>query len=146
MTKVLRLMNDPHHGVHTIRLLLRWIAAIFFIGAGINHFLKPEFYQQIIPPSFPDRPILVVVSGIGEIAGGLGLLIRPLRRAAGWGLILLLCAVFPANVYMAISPQSTPGRNYPHWALRARLPLQAVIITWVWFVGVSRGVTNRKSA
>jgi uncharacterized membrane protein len=138
-------MSEPQGGVNRTRLVLRWIAAISFIGAGINHFLKPEFYQQIIPPSFPHRPMLVVVSGIGEIAGGLGLLIRPLRRVAGWGLILLLCAVFPANVYMAISPQATPGRNYSHWLLWARLPLQAVMIAWVWFVGVSRGVTNRIS-
>ena len=89
-------------------------------------------------PSFPDRPMLVVISGIGEIVGGVGLLIRPLRRAAGRGLIILLCVVFPANVYMAISPQQTHGWNYPHWLLWTRLPLQLVIIAWVWFVGISR--------
>jgi uncharacterized membrane protein len=77
-----------------------------------------------------------VVSGVCEMAGGVGLLIRPLRRTAGWGLVALLCAVFPANVYMAVSPQLTPGRVFPHWLLWARLPLQAVLIAWVWFVGI----------
>jgi len=81
--------------------------------------------------------LLVLLSGICEIAGGVGILIRPLRRAAGWGLIALLCAVFPANVYMATSPQLTPGRDFPHWMLWARLPLQLVIIAWIWFVAIA---------
>jgi len=116
---------------------MRIIAAVFFVGAGINHFVKPEFYRQIIPPIFPARALLVLLSGICEIAGGVGILIRPLRRAAGWGLIALLCAVFPANVYMATSPQLTPGRDFPHWMLWARLPLQLVIIAWIWFVAIA---------
>jgi uncharacterized membrane protein len=119
---------------NTIRLLLRFLAAIFFVGAGINHFVKPEFYRQIIPPIFPARALLVAVSGVCEIAGGIGLLIPPLRPAAGWGLIALLIAVFPANIYMAVSPQSIPGQNFPHWMLWARLPLQLVMIVWIWFV------------
>ncbi len=131
-------MTNSRDSVDLIRLLLRIIAALFFVGAGINHFLKPQFYRQIIPPSFPARSLLVVVSGVCEIAGGAGLLIPPLRRPAAWGLIALLCAVFPANVYMATSPQLTPGRDYPHWLLWARLPLQLVIIAWVWFVGIGR--------
>jgi uncharacterized membrane protein len=130
------LVIKSHDKIHIIRLLLRIVAAVFFVGAGINHFVKPEFYRQIIPPSFPARRFLVVVSGVCEMAGGVGLLIRPLRRTAGWGLVALLCAVFPANVYMAISPQLTPGRVFPHWLLWARLPLQAVLIAWVWFVGI----------
>lgn len=131
-------MNNPGDPINTTRLLMRIAAALFFIGAGINHFLKPQFYRQIIPPSFPARSLLVAVSGVCEIAGGVGLLIPPLRRPAAWGLIALLIAVFPANVYMATSPQLTPGRDYPHWLLWARLPLQLVIIAWVWFVGIGR--------
>src|ERR1700679_666550 len=87
------------------RVGLRWLAAGFFLLAGINHFLIPGFYQQIVPPGFPSPKTLVIVSGLAEIAGGLGLLIRPMRRMAGWGLILLLIAVFPANIYMAVYPE-----------------------------------------
>jgi uncharacterized membrane protein len=131
-------MSNSRDSINSTRLLLRIMAALFFIGAGINHFLKPQFYRQIVPPLFPARSLLVMVSGICEIAGGAGLLIPPLRRPAAWGLIALLCAVFPANVYMAISPQQNPGRYFSHWLLWARLPLQLVIIAWVWFVGIGR--------
>src|ERR1700691_748464 len=106
-------MTNSRDSVDLIRLLLRIIAALFFVGAGINHFLKPQFYRQIIPPLFPARSFLVALSGICEIAGGIGLLIPPLRRPAAWGLIALLCAVFPANIFMATSPQPTPGRDFP---------------------------------
>jgi uncharacterized membrane protein len=94
------------------------------------HFVKPRDYQRIIPPGFPDPHLLVAISGFCEIAGGLGLLVPPRRRPAGWGLIALLLAVFPANVYMAISPQKFP--TIPAWLLWARLPLQGVLIAWVY--------------
>ena len=111
----------------------RWLAALFFILAGINHFLKPDFYAQIVPPAFPSPKILVLISGLAEIAGGLGLLIPRLRRAAGWGLIALLLAVFPANSYMAIHPERF---GIAAWILWVRLPLQAVVIAWVWWVAL----------
>src|SRR5476651_1563697 len=79
-----------------MRTVLRGLAAAFFVVAGTFHFLKPEMYLQIMPPYFPAPQLLVAVSGVAEIAGGIGLLIRPLRRAAAWGLIALLIAVFPA--------------------------------------------------
>jgi uncharacterized membrane protein len=107
------------------------LAAIFFILAGAFHFLRPELYLKIMPPCFPDPRLLVAVSGAAEIAGGVGLLIRPLRCAAGWGLIALLIAVFPANLYMAQRPELF---HFAPWTLWARLPLQAVFIAWVWFV------------
>ena len=88
-----------------LRTTLRWLAAIGFVAAGANHFRDPAMYGRIIPPGFPNPPLLVAASGVCEMAGGLGLLIKPLRRAAGWGLIALLLAVFPANVYMALRPR-----------------------------------------
>ncbi len=88
----------------TARTVLRWSVALLFILAGVNHFLNPHFYERIVPPGFPSPRILVIVSALAEIAGGLGLLIRPLRRAAGWGLLALLVAVFPANIHMALHP------------------------------------------
>jgi uncharacterized membrane protein len=121
----------------TWRTAHRWLAAIFFVVAGANHFLKPQFYRQIVPPSFPSPAMLVIVSGICEIVGGIGLLIRPLRRAAGWGLIALLLCVFPANLYMAIHPQRIADLHISRWLLWLRLPLQGLLIAWVWFVSLA---------
>jgi uncharacterized membrane protein len=121
--------------VELMRTILRWLAAVFFIVAGTLHFLKPEMYLQIMPPYFPVPQLLVSVSGAAEIAGGIGLLLRPWRRAAGWGLIALLLAVFPANIYMV----QHPGQfHFAPWVLWVRLPLQGVFIAWVWFVALQR--------
>jgi uncharacterized membrane protein len=126
--------------VKQIRTTFRWLTAIFFIVAGMFHFLKPHLYLQIMPPYFPAPQLLVAVSGVAEIAGGIGLLIHPLRRSAGWGLIALLIAVFPANVYMV----QYPGQfHYAAWILWARLPLQGVLIAWVWFVVIRRSQQER---
>jgi uncharacterized membrane protein len=116
------------------RTVLRVLTAVFFVLAGANHFADPAFYRSIVPPRFPSPTLLVAISGICEIAGGIGLLIRSLRRFAGWGLIALLIAVFPANTYMALHPDAVPDRHIAHWVLWLRLPLQGVFILWVWYV------------
>ena len=118
-----------------MRVAWRWLAALFFVFAGVNHFLHPHFYERIVPPGFPSPKLLVIVSGVAEIAGGLGLLIRPLRRAAGWSLLALLVAIFPANLYMALHPARF---GMPPWLLWARLPLQVVLVAWVWWVALRR--------
>lgn len=120
------------------RPILLWLAALFFIVAGINHFVKPAFYREIVPPQFSKPALLVEISGVCEIVGGIGLLVRPLRRGAGSGLILLLIAVFPANIHMAVSPNSIPGLHIATWLLWLRLPLQLVFVVWVWFVAIKR--------
>jgi uncharacterized membrane protein len=105
--------------------------AIFFIGAGVNHFVMPRAYRQIVPPRLGDAAArLVVVSGLAEIAGGVGVLLPLVRRPAGLWLIALLAAVFPANVYMALAPERF--RRIPRWALYARLPLQPLMMWWAW--------------
>jgi uncharacterized membrane protein len=112
----------------------RWILGVLFVVAGALHFMKPHTYQRIVPPGFPDPSLLVVVSGVCEIAGGLGVLNRRLRRPAGWGLIALLIAVFPANIYMAFEPRKFP--SIPTWLLWIRLPLQGVLIAWVYAAAI----------
>jgi uncharacterized membrane protein len=126
-----------------MRIILRGLAAIFFIVAGTFHFLKAGLYMKIMPPYFPAPQLLVIISGVAEIAGGVGLLVRPLRRAAGWGLIALLIAVFPANIYMAQHPEQF---NFAPWLLWARLPLQIVFIAWVWFVAIRRSSRERTNS
>ncbi len=129
----------------TFRKGMRFLAAFGFIGAGANHFQNLAFYERIIPPGFPSPRALVVISGLAEISGGVGLLIPRLRRPAGIGLIALLIAVFPANIYMAIDPNRS-GIGFPRWALWTRLPLQGVMIAWVWFVSLSERDADGASA
>jgi uncharacterized membrane protein len=117
-------------GAKQTQTRLRWLTAIFFVVAGTFHFIKPDLYLAIIPTYLPEPKLLVAVSGVAEVAGGLGLLIPSLRRAAGWGLIALLIAVFPANIYMLQHPG--PLHVAP-WLLWFRLPFQAVFIACVWF-------------
>ena len=91
----------------------------------------PRAYEAIVPPSMKGRAdSLVAISGVAEIAGGLGVLLPWTRRAAGLGLIALLAAVFPANLHMARAPESF--RKIPRWALYARLPLQPLMMWWAW--------------
>jgi uncharacterized membrane protein len=118
------------------RSVARALTAAFFIAAGANHFLHAGFYIRIVPPSFPSPALLVTISGVCEIAGGVGILIPPLRQAAGWGLIALLIAVFPANLYMAQHPEHFTELHAAAWLLWLRLPLQALFIAWVWYTAL----------
>ena len=95
------------------------------------HFLRPLPYVHIIPPYLPYPLELVYISGACEILGGIGLLIPRLRRLAGYGLIALLVAVFPANVHMAVNQIGLPGVSIPPLLLWLRLPLQFALIAWV---------------
>ena len=82
-----------------------------------------------MPPALPAPLLLVYVSGVAEIAGGLGLLLPATRRWAGWGLVALLVAVFPANVYMALIHEQLGISGWVAWG---RLPLQLPLLWWVW--------------
>jgi uncharacterized membrane protein len=106
----------------------RILLASFFVYTGAMHFARPKNFIKIMP-DLPCKRELVYVSGFFEILGGAGLLVPPLRKAAGIGLIALLWTVFPANVNMAVN-----NINFgflPVWALWARLPLQIVMIKFV---------------
>jgi len=116
------------------RVAFRWLAAAAFVCTGVKHFTSAEAFRRIVPPALPRADVLVAVSGVAEIAGAVGLLVPRLRRPAGWGLVALLVAVFPANVYMAVSADPAATMGLPRWALWARLPLQAVLIGWVEWV------------
>ena len=123
--------------------ILRTLLALFFMAAGTMHFLSPEPYLHIMPPYLPHHLLLVYLSGIGEIAGGVGVLVTGLRRIAGYGLIALLIAVFPANVNMAVNHISLSGLTLPSWLLWLRLPVQALLIAWVWFCALRPAAFER---
>ncbi len=109
------------------------LLSLFFIVAGIGHFLTPDFYVKIMPPYLPAPLELVYVSGFFEVIGGIAVLFPATRSAAGWGLIALLVAVFPANLYMATNPERFLAEGYPLWSLYARLPFQALFIAWAYW-------------
>jgi uncharacterized membrane protein len=112
---------------------VRWDAVamgVFYVAAGVAHFVATRLYLRAMPGYLPAPKMLVLVSGVAEIAGGLGVMLPSMRRAAAWGLVLLLVAVFPANVWMAMHPEIFAG--IPQWALWLRLPLQAPLIWWAW--------------
>jgi uncharacterized membrane protein len=112
---------------------------LLYVLAGGLHFVTPHVYEQVVPPQFPRPRTLVYLSGIAEVVLGVGVLFERTRRRSAWGLIALLVAVFPANVYMATSDdlelEGVPARvrDAPDAALWARLPLQAVLVAWAWW-------------
>lgn len=108
----------------------RIVMGVLYIAAGAGHFLVTRAYLRIMPDYLPAHRELVLLSGAAEIAGGLGLFFPPTRRAASWGIILLLIAVFPANLWMAHHPDRFP--TVPLWILWLRLPLQLPLLWWAW--------------
>jgi len=120
--------NPPHHHTksETLKQLFLYIMAIAYVLAGINHFWHPDFYIKMIEAFLPWPLGIIYISGIAEIAGGIGLLIPATRRYAAFALIFLLISIFPANIYMAMHPQQWPELS--PWALYLRLPLQLVLI------------------
>lgn len=117
-----------------------WLVGIFFIVAGVYHFAQPAPYRAMMPPWLPQPDLLVVVSGLAEIAGGIGVLIERFRRMAAWGLIALLVAVFPANLQVAL--HGWPGTDFPHWFLWVRLPFQGLFI-WLIYRSCLKTGTRR---
>ena len=114
--------------MRTLKVILKYVLAIFFILAGLNHFLQTDFYVRIMPPYLPWHRFLVYVSGLYEIVLGIGMAVPRITRWAAWGLVALLVAVFPANIHMALHPDLFPEFNPA--MLWLRLPLQMVLIAW----------------
>ena len=119
----------------TKRVLL-WLMAGFYVVAGFNHLMNPDFYLAIMPPGLPSPEWLNVISGLAEIVLGVFLLEPRVRALAAWGIIALLIAVFPANLYVATAnvglPDGTPGTGNAllNWV---RLPFQGLFAAWAWW-------------
>ena len=119
-----------------ILLLVRFALAALFLVAGILHLRRPRLFLPIMPPWIPLPAACVLVSGIFELFGGVGLLISDpaIQLVAGWGLVALLIAVFPANIYMAVAGVKVNGFPPRSWMAWARLPLQPVLVLAVLWV------------
>ena len=112
-----------------VKSVALYLSVIGYVYVGLLHFIQPDFFLKIMPPYLPYHLPLVYASGFIEITLGVCLLFKKLRFFAGWGLILLLIAVYPANIYLAFNetPQIALGIA-PFMASWVRLPLQFVFI------------------
>ena len=102
------------------------IMSIFYVGIGIKHFTNPMWFVKIVPPILPYKLSLVYISGFFEILFGTMLLFPYTRYVAAWGLIMLLIAVFPANIYLAMT--NGAALNTTPLIAWGRLPFQFVFI------------------
>lgn len=102
------------------------IMSIFYVGIGIKHFTNPMWFVKIVPPILPYKLSLVYISGFFEILFGIMLLFPYTRYIASWGLIMLLIAVFPANIYLAMT--NGAALNTTPLIAWGRLPFQFVFI------------------
>jgi uncharacterized membrane protein len=123
------------------RAIAAVVLGVLFIVSGSAHFLRTEFYLRMMPPYIPAHLLLVQISGIFEILGGIGLIVPRTRGVAAIGLIALLIAVFPANIQMALHPDLYRDIG-PESAFFIRLPLQLVAIYLVWWAGSSKLATS----
>ena len=108
----------------------KFVLAIFMIVAGTMHFVNPDFFLKIVPPYLPLHKELVLLSGVCEMLLGVLLLIPRYSHLAAWGIIALLIAVFPANVYLYQNQDILPASPILHLL---RLPLQGVFIFWAFW-------------
>ncbi len=112
-----------------------YLLSALFVIIGTAHFFRPLSFERIVPGWVPNASLAVMLSGVAEIAGGLGLLIPATRKIAGWCLIALLIAVFPANLWMY---QHQERYHAPPLVLLLRLPLQGLLIFWAYQYTKSR--------
>jgi uncharacterized membrane protein len=116
-----------------MRTAARYSFAVFFIVAGIAHFIIPELYKRIIPPYLPAHDAINAISGAVEIIIGALIALPKTQRLGGYLAIALLIAVFPANIYL--SPHQELMPQVPPLGHLLRLPLQLVFIAWAYVAG-----------
>ncbi len=107
------------------------VIALFFIAGGIAHFVVADFFIMAMPDYLGYHKELVIISGVFEILGAIGILVPQTRLLAGYGLLALIVAVYPANVNMALHPEKF--KDIPELFLYIRLPFQILFIWFVWW-------------
>jgi uncharacterized membrane protein len=107
-----------------------YIMGLFYMAAGVNHFIHPAFYKEIMPARIAFHDEAIFISGICEVLFALLLLFPSTRRPAAWAITGLLIVVFPANIQMMLNyyHENNPGL----WFALLRLPLQIVLIWWAY--------------
>ena len=122
----------------TIKAISKWLLAVLMVFAGVMHLLSPNFFLKIMPPYLPLHLELVYLSGVFEIALGICLLIPRVSRFAAWGIIALLIAVFPANIYLYQHQVIVPASPTIHLL---RLLFQGVLI-WIALWHTQKGIAR----
>lgn len=113
-----------------LRTISKYVYGIFLIVAGANHFVMPDVYMKIMPPYLPWHRELVFLSGVAEFGLGALLLAPRFTKIAAWGIIALMIAIFPANIYLYQHQEILPAPPIVHLL---RLPLQGVFIAWAYW-------------
>ena len=126
-----------------IKTMSKYLQAIFMIFAGTMHFFNPSFFLKIMPPYLPQHKELVLVSGVFEVLLGLMLLIPRCSRLAAWGIMALLIAVFPANIYLYQHQEILPASPIIHLL---RLPLQGLFVLWAYWHTTTSGKNHEPEA
>jgi uncharacterized membrane protein len=114
--------------IHALRLGLLWFLAIFYFAAGIFHLVLPEALLSIMPDWVPFPRQAILLTGLCELAGALGLLVPSLRKIAGSGLALYAIAVFPANIRHAILDIGSTHPSFGLWYHIPRFALQPILV------------------
>lgn len=124
-----------------MRFLFLVLISAFFMTGGIYHFINPEFFTNIMPSYIGYHWELVIISGVFEVLGAIGLLVPRTRRFAAYGLIALSLAVLPANINMLINAEQYA--SVPLIALIIRIPLQFVLIWLIWWSSAPKNQTAK---
>ena len=114
---------------------LRWGMALALIPIGFDHLRNPQRYLPMMPPMLPWHGFLVAFTGLCEIAGGVGLLVPPLRWTAGLLLAIYFVGVFPANIYVAVAGKNVQGMPSARWYYWVRLLFQPPVVLWALLAG-----------
>ena len=114
-----------------IKLISLILMAIFYMYAGFSHFRNPRFFLRITPPYVPFPKTVNFIVGVAEMSLGMALLFPETSVYAAYGIIALLIAVFPANIYHLQSKGA--GMKIPMWGLWLRLPIQGVFLLWAYW-------------
>ncbi len=114
--------------------ILLWLMGLAYMFTGFMHFYRPDFYVPMMPPYIPWHEAMVFLSGVAELVLGVAVLIPTTRKLAAWGLIVLLIAILPANIHIAVHNVPVFGASEgPGLAAWVRVPFQAVLIAWAWW-------------
>lgn len=117
------------------------VVALFFITGGIAHFVVADFFVMAMPDYLGYHKELVIISGVFEILGAIGILVPQTRLLAGYGLIALIIAVYPANINMALHPEKY--KDISELFLYIRLPFQFLFIWFVWWAIAPERLKNK---
>ena len=127
-------MSGKRHSESTLKSGARWVFAISMIAVGLSHFYALPFFMAIVPPWLPMPELMIYISGVFEILGGVGLLVPATRRFSGWGLVALFVAVYPVNIHMLVNDVYPPDVTPNRLLLWARMPIQAIFVVWALWV------------